>query len=128
MALYNKPTSTNEYLHAQSHHPIRIKTSFIKSELDRILLHSTTYSDFVKSKELFYTNLINRTYTPEFLTPIFDIHEPPALICNFECIVGTPYPNRYAQPRNNFIHAYTRNQLISHRLLEKDLPASKKQT
>jgi len=72
--LYTKPMNSHQYLHFYSHHPQHIFTSFINSELNRILLRSSTINDYKTTADIFYSNLLKRDYSSNFLDPIFEIH------------------------------------------------------
>lgn len=73
--LYSKPMNTHQYLHFNSNHPKHIYISFINSELNCILLRSTSLDDCNTSVEAFYSFLRKRDYNCNFLDQVFSIHD-----------------------------------------------------
>ena len=67
--------NTHQYLHFNSNHPKHIYISFINSELNRILLRSTSLDDCNTSVKAFYTSLRKRDYNCNFLDQVFSIHD-----------------------------------------------------
>jgi len=91
LSLYTKPiyTSYHTYLHAYSNHSIHTFTSFITAELNRILLHSSTFPDCIRAFNNFYNMLLLRDYLPDFLDPLFTSHlaHPSTVINDIEYMI-----------------------------------------
>ena len=74
--LFSKPfyLSHHTYLHFRSKHPLHMKTAFIKSELNRIFLRSSSRLDCLMAFSIFYNNLIGRGYPISLLDGLFLQH------------------------------------------------------
>ncbi|CAI5459418.1 unnamed protein product [Closterium sp. Yama58-4] len=68
---YQKPVNKYLYLPFASFHPRHCKESFIRAELRRYLLRSTSAATFLATKRSFFLRLRDRGYPPVFLHPIF---------------------------------------------------------
>ena len=113
--LYHKPTSAFQYIHPQSHHNIHTFSSFIKAEIQRILLHSSELRFYYESIKTFYNNLKHRTYTDDFLLPIFKTN---TIYIRVEHLQVTS--DIYATDINLIVlHTSTRNILIKQRIHNK---------
>lgn len=71
--LYQKPQSKFQYLPESSFHKPSTYPAFVSAELHRIRLNCSLDSDFTHNKQLFYTRLINRDYSPHRLKPLFEL-------------------------------------------------------
>jgi len=71
--LYSK-ADFHQYMHFGSKHPRHMKTNFIRSELNRIMLRCSTLSDCILAFERFYNALIKRGYPLSILDSIFQKH------------------------------------------------------
>jgi hypothetical protein len=71
--LYQKPQNMFQYLLPTSFHNDKIFPAWINSELNRIRLNCSIDTDYETNKQLFYTRLLKRQYSPEFLQPLFDV-------------------------------------------------------
>lgn len=70
-SIFQKPINTYMYLTPYSTHNKKILINFIKSELKRYCITCTIHSDFINISNLFYSRLLNRGYSENFLKPIF---------------------------------------------------------
>ncbi|CAI5471116.1 unnamed protein product [Closterium sp. Yama58-4] len=68
---FQKPMNSYLYLPFSSYHPRHCKVSFIRAELRRYLLRSTSAKAFLASKHEFFHRLRRRGYPGDFLLPIF---------------------------------------------------------
>ncbi|CAI7764815.1 unnamed protein product [Closterium sp. NIES-54] len=71
MKLFQKPMNRYLYLPFKSYHTRATKLGFIRSELQRFLLRSSSRPDFLNSRALFFARLRARGYPEKFLLPIF---------------------------------------------------------
>lgn len=65
--LHKKRLNRHLYIPYSSSHPLAVKRAFVKGELVRILLNSSTKQFFVESCSQFYSNLRLRGYPPQIL-------------------------------------------------------------
>ena len=72
--LYQKPQDKHQYLPPYSFHSPKIFPAFINSELNRLRLNCSVDSDYETNKQLYYTRLLARDYTHEYLKPSFELH------------------------------------------------------
>jgi hypothetical protein len=77
--LYTKPCNRFLYIPFSSFHTKSTLKGFIKGELLRFASHSSSFSNYNDSANLFFTHLLDRDYPPSFLLPIFKLVSwPPA--------------------------------------------------
>jgi hypothetical protein len=69
--LYQKPINSYLYIPPTSFHQPAVFPSFISAELRRCRLLCSDDAEFETATTLFYSRLVNRGYTPEFLRPLF---------------------------------------------------------
>jgi len=76
LKLYQKPfhLSHHQYIHFYSRHQHHVKSSFIRSELNRIFLRCSLLHDCISQFELFYNTLVSRGYPTSFLDVLFQKH------------------------------------------------------
>ncbi|CAI7852057.1 unnamed protein product, partial [Closterium sp. NIES-53] len=83
---FQKPLNKYLYLPFSSFHPRHCKEGFIRAELKRYLLRSTSASTFLATKLAFFQRLRDRGYPPAFLLPLFKrvcFAQRPDLLANF---------------------------------------------
>lgn len=69
--LHRKRLNRHLYIPYSSSHPLHVKRAFVKGELVRILLNSSTNVYFVDTCKKFYSNLRLRGYPPQILATWF---------------------------------------------------------
>ena len=72
--VYQKPINRYLYIPFHSFHTTASKQSFISTELDRYVTHSSNARHNLRVKRLFYKRLRARGYPLKFLSPLFKKH------------------------------------------------------
>lgn len=72
--IFQKTLNKYNYVTLSSHHPRHTIKGFIYGELTRYSRLSTKIIDYLKTKQLFYSRLLDRGYTHAILKPIFLRH------------------------------------------------------
>ena len=70
---YQKPINKYLYLPPTSFHPPHVYKGYITSELKRYRIQCSLDNDYDNMKRLLHKRLLNRSFKPEFLKPIFDL-------------------------------------------------------
>lgn len=112
--------SLNKYLYIpfNSYHSLHQKKGFIIGELMRYIRNSSTLNAFLLTRNLFYTRLLNRGYSTQFLNPIFK-----SIIYSHQyrtqLLLPSTTPPPPAQPEiRPFILAIPHNPAITHDVWE----------
>lgn len=71
ISLFQKPINAYFYIPWFSAHPVHLKSGFVKGELLRYIRNSSSFANYLLSKQLFYRRLRARGYPRNFLKPIF---------------------------------------------------------